>query len=193
MAATRRATAGRADAVRSRAQILSTAIDLLAREPSASMERLAATAGVHRATVYRHFPNRQVLVDAVVDHALEEGRAIVERVGASTPGPTAVRQLAEEAVGFGQRYSFLVGTTQLSAAGPDPIGLAALMARWQADGVLDDAVTADWLAFSFIALSEAIFLPGAVKGSASKAEVLGRTFLDGARSTSRTRRSTRSG
>jgi AcrR family transcriptional regulator len=67
----------RADAERNVRAIIDAAIVLLAAEPDASMERVAAAAGVGRATVYRHFASREHLVRAILDRALQDARDAV--------------------------------------------------------------------------------------------------------------------
>jgi serine phosphatase RsbU (regulator of sigma subunit) len=60
----------RADAVASRERILHAAA-ALAGDRRMSMIEVAAAAGVGRSTLYRHFPSRQALERALVDHASE--------------------------------------------------------------------------------------------------------------------------
>ena len=48
--------------------VLQAAIALLGRRPDASMEEIAATAGVSRQTIYAHYPSRQALLGAVTRH-----------------------------------------------------------------------------------------------------------------------------
>ncbi len=63
----------RADAVRNREAVLEAARQVLAAKGlAAPMDDIAAAAGVGVATVYRHFPNKTVLVDAVLTHGFEE-------------------------------------------------------------------------------------------------------------------------
>ena len=61
----------RADAERSIASIIDGALEALASDPDVSMAEIARRAGVVRATIYMHFPTRESLLDAVMEHATD--------------------------------------------------------------------------------------------------------------------------
>ncbi|GLY72948.1 TetR/AcrR family transcriptional regulator [Actinoallomurus iriomotensis] len=66
------APAGRADARRNREVVLRTAMRVFAEEGlEASLGRIAQRAGVGAGTVYRHFPSKEILLEAVLAEHLE--------------------------------------------------------------------------------------------------------------------------
>jgi AcrR family transcriptional regulator len=170
----------RADAREKKERILAAAVSTLSADPHASLERVAQVAGVHRATVYRHFPSRDHLIQEVLSHALCEGIEVVTRAAQREPSVEAVYRLAADTARFGSQYAFLVGTAELAATGPDPIGLSALMANWQSSRLLRSDTSAEWLAAAFIALAKALLTPGAIANEQEPHKVLADMFLRGA-------------
>src|SRR5574337_522464 len=72
----------RADAERSIASIIDAALEALAGDPDVSMAEIARRAGVVRATIYMHFPTRESLLDAVMEHAVGQ---VAEATSAAEP------------------------------------------------------------------------------------------------------------
>ncbi|WP_280427244.1 TetR/AcrR family transcriptional regulator, partial [Nocardia brasiliensis] len=81
----------RADAERSRADILAAATRLLADRPEVGLAAIAAAAGVTRQTVYAHFASREELLHAVIDHTTT--RAIAAMDAADLDSGTATAAL----------------------------------------------------------------------------------------------------
>lgn len=82
------AHAGRADARRNREIVLRTALRVFAEEGmQVSLGRIAQRAGVGAGTVYRHFPSKEILVEAVLAEHVEVLVAAADRWAARTaPG-----------------------------------------------------------------------------------------------------------
>ncbi|TDC87847.1 TetR/AcrR family transcriptional regulator [Actinomadura sp. 7K507] len=82
------AGAGRADAHRNREIVLRTAMRVFAEEGTeASLGRIAQRAGVGAGTVYRHFPSKEILVEAVLAEHIEDLVAAADRWAArAAPG-----------------------------------------------------------------------------------------------------------
>ncbi|MGW3349777.1 TetR/AcrR family transcriptional regulator [Nonomuraea rubra] len=80
--------AGRADARRNRELVLSTAMRVFAEEgPGASLGVIAQRAGVGAGTVYRHFPSKDILLEAVLAEHLDTMVAAADRWrGRAAPG-----------------------------------------------------------------------------------------------------------
>lgn len=71
----------RADAARNVRAILDAATAVLGERPDASVDAVAAAAGVSRQTVYAHFPTRDDLLDAVVDDLAARTLDAIDAVG----------------------------------------------------------------------------------------------------------------
>lgn len=79
----------RADAQRNRIRLLQTAKAAFAEKgPGASLDEIARTAGVGAGTLYRHFPTRDALIEAVYRNETEQLVAAATRL-AETHSPTA--------------------------------------------------------------------------------------------------------
>ncbi|GIF66604.1 TetR family transcriptional regulator [Asanoa ishikariensis] len=76
----RRTRAERSDSVRNRERLLAAARALFATDGlHAPMDRIATTAGVGPGTLYRHFPTRLALWEAVLEEPLQAQLDLVER------------------------------------------------------------------------------------------------------------------
>jgi AcrR family transcriptional regulator len=88
--------------------ILEAAVRVLAEEPGASVDDVAAAAGVGRATLYRHFPSREALLGALHDMAVQEvGQRLAEAGLERLPLATALERVVRATLVFGDRYSVL--------------------------------------------------------------------------------------
>ncbi|WP_055413835.1 MULTISPECIES: TetR/AcrR family transcriptional regulator [Streptomyces] len=98
------APAGRADARRNRALVLSTAMRVFAEEGlDVSLGRIAQRAGVGAGTVYRHFPTKEILIEAVLAEHVERLVTAADRWAArAAPGDALfgfLLEVAEQSMG----------------------------------------------------------------------------------------------
>jgi TetR/AcrR family transcriptional repressor of mexCD-oprJ operon len=99
----------RADAVRNAAAVLDAAAHVLIDNPAATIPDIAAASGLARATIYRHFPNREDLFHALLDRALLDVEAAFDAARLDTgPVLAAVERLIEVLVTVGDRYRYLL-------------------------------------------------------------------------------------
>ncbi len=75
----------RADARRNLASLIEAARIELAADPRAGLQRIAARAGVHRATLHRHFASREDLLMQVYARYLEDVGAIIDGLDPAAP------------------------------------------------------------------------------------------------------------
>jgi AcrR family transcriptional regulator len=83
----------RADALRNRERLLETAADIFsAGGPDASLEAVAKRAGVGIGTLYRHFPTREALFDAVYRREVDQLSELAERLASEVEPVEALRR-----------------------------------------------------------------------------------------------------
>jgi AcrR family transcriptional regulator len=82
----------RADAERNRERILEVAKEVFTRDgAAASLDDIARRSGIGNATLYRHFPTRDALIEAVYRSEVEKLAAAEKRFAASMPPLEALR------------------------------------------------------------------------------------------------------
>jgi AcrR family transcriptional regulator len=91
----------RADAARNRERLLAAAHTVFsAGGREASLEAVARTAGVGVGTLYRHFPTREALFEAVYRREVDELAALAEQLAAEKPPAEALRAWVKANVAF---------------------------------------------------------------------------------------------
>jgi AcrR family transcriptional regulator len=155
----------RLDAERSRVAVLDAAIAVLGRQADASIEDIAAAAGVVRQTVYAHFPSRTALLGAVVDYLTIETANALDALDLTTPTPgEALRRWLEASWAIVQRYPVLLSPVIAVAAPPTdeqdrhrPVTaqLGELVRRGCQAGVFEARHPEDWMISATIALGHA--------------------------------------
>jgi AcrR family transcriptional regulator len=175
----------RADAVRNRARIVETAREVFTvRGSDASLEEIARRAGVGIGTLYRHFPTRDDLVEAVFRDRVDELETLAgELLTSDAPGDALAiwlhAQLDEASSCKGLAAEAML-TMLATRDGPSPCESmrqagAALLARAQAAGEVRDGVDIDDL----VRMVQAVTLAAEESGNPDTAERLFGLVLDG--------------
>jgi AcrR family transcriptional regulator len=176
----------RADARRNHRTVLDTAITLLAERPQATMQEVADASGLGRTTVYRHFPRRQDLIDALFVEVLREARAAVADVLRT---PESVRDvlcaLGPKFIAIGDRYRFLDAHPELRERALTPNEeagepLAEYLTRAQLRGELRTDVPVPWMltAVRGLAVAAMVELTAGRLELADAGRLLGETLAD---------------
>jgi TetR/AcrR family transcriptional repressor of mexCD-oprJ operon len=169
------------------AAIVDAAAAALARQgEQASMSDVAAAAGVARATVYRYFPNREALLEAVERLALEDAG---ERLRAARLDEVAVADGLERAVralvSVGDSFVVLARARARpdTAAFDERIGtpMRQLVARGQELGDIRRDVPAAWLTEALFGLVVNVMGAAPALGAEDTIAAIASVFLDGVR------------
>src|SRR3954466_13181269 len=144
----------RADAERNISAITEAALEALASDPDVSMAEIARRAGVVRATIYMHFPTREALLDAVMEHATAQ---VAEATRNADPERGEPKEALERVLvatwrQLSQFHNILqININRLSAKElhrrhlPITTQIVPLLERGQAEGVFRSDVSALWL------------------------------------------------
>lgn len=99
----------RIDARRNQQRILRAAARLLAADPATSVQQIADEAEVARPTVYRRYPTREALMDAILAEAIAEFDATMAHVaGHSSTAAEAIEQLIRSLAQISTDYPILL-------------------------------------------------------------------------------------
>lgn len=152
----------------------------------ASMNDVAAAAGVARATVYRYFPNRQALLDDLARAAVSdaEARLASARVDEVVP-EQGIARAVRALVDVGDSFVVLAR----DRAHPDPERfersvnrpLRDLFERGQASGDIRGDIAGARLAESLIGLIVGVLMSSPQLGKEDMIATIAGLFLDGAR------------
>ncbi|MEU3555641.1 TetR/AcrR family transcriptional regulator [Streptomyces fragilis] len=149
----------RADAERSVRAILEAAERVLSEDPGASMEQIAAAAGVARTTIHRRFAHRQALVDAL---ALSAARRLAQAVDDgrpdTAPPSVALHRITANVLEVKGAWTFALGVP--TAPGSEAAAIHQEMAghcltvleRARAEGLIDASADLHWVRRVYYAL-----------------------------------------
>lgn len=159
----------RRDVARHRDQLIAAATEEFARNPEASMADIARVAELTRATVYRHFPNREALEEAIRVEALARASRALEESRLDEGTALEVLQRVIHALGtHGMSLRFML------QQGPDSdprflaqraqvlAPLVDVVRRGQREGLLDEDLAPEWIVTAMASL-----LVAAVRDAAS--------------------------
>lgn len=141
----------RADGVRNRQRVLDAAKSVFAAAgPAGSLEAVAREAGVGVGTLYRHFPTRQALFEAVYRREVEQLVELAERLGTDAPPLEALRRWMHANVEFvatkkGMSAALAVAvhaSSELTVSSMDRLGraLGTLLRRAVEAGAIRDDI-----------------------------------------------------
>ncbi|WLQ35871.1 helix-turn-helix domain containing protein [Streptomyces castrisilvae] len=149
----------RADAERSVRAVLEAAERVLAEDPGASMEQIAAAAGVARTTIHRRFANRQSLIEAL---ALSAARQLAQAVDDGRPDTApplvAMHRITANVLQVKGAWAFALELP----ADPDSEAAAlqqdidrrcvAVLTRARTEKLIDESADLDWVRRVYYAL-----------------------------------------
>jgi AcrR family transcriptional regulator len=135
--------------------IVTAAVRVWMRDRAATLPQIAEAAQVGRTTLHRYFPERDGLLRAATEHALEAvAGAVAEAEPDKGPPREAMRRVVAALASESEAIMFVFGDQTLvrdvlPVAEPnlptphDPV--IDLIRRGQAEGVFDDQVSAEWI------------------------------------------------
>lgn len=157
------------------------------RGSAVSMTEIATRCGVGRATLYRHFPTREVLLAELHRVAVHDVGEAMRAAGLEQlPVPDALERAAGVMLAVGHKYAVVVREQvpvprdEADALVREP--LRGVLRRGQAGGVLREDSSVDWLEDTFAGLVGAGLQQIVRRGAGPEATVRAvvSAFIDGA-------------
>ncbi len=112
----------RADSLRNREKLLAAAHDVFSTGgPDASLEKVAKTAGVGIGTLYRHFPTREAMFQAVYKHEVDQLVALAAKLSNEAPPLEALRQWLHAQIGMVATKKGMVAALAPAAGSSDAL------------------------------------------------------------------------
>ena len=112
----------RSDAVRNRERLLKAAAQIFsAGGPDASLEAVAKRAGVGIGTLYRHFPTREAMFEAVYRHEVDQLGDLAEELAREAAPVEALRRWLHANVRLVATKKGMVAALALAAHGPSEL------------------------------------------------------------------------
>lgn len=153
----------RADAARNREKLIEAARAVFATGgPEASLETVARTAGVGIATLYRHFPTREALFEAVYRHEVDQLVGLAEALAAEAEPVEALRRWLRASVGMVATKKGMIAALALTIDGSAAIYadsrarltacVERLMRRAVATGRLEDRLSPEDVLHALVGL-----------------------------------------
>ena len=186
----------RVDAVRNRERVLEAAKTVFsAGGPDASLEVVARTAGVGIGTLYRHFPTREALFEAVYRREVQQLAGLAERLKGEAKPVEALRQWMRSNVRFVATKKGMAAALALAAYKPSALysysfdeltrAVGGLLQRAIAAGEIRDDISPEDLLRALVGMCYMHDHPGWEKSVLRLLDV----FIDGLRNRPATRRS----
>lgn len=127
----------RADAVRNRERLLGAAKVVFGTGgPEASLEAVARRAGVGIGTLYRHFPTREALFEAVYRHEVEQLAGLAEQLKSDAAPIEALRRWLRANVAFVATKKGMAAALALAAHGSSELKAYSFERLTRAAGML---------------------------------------------------------
>lgn len=174
----------RSDVQRNREALLSAAAEVLADDPAASMDDIAAKAGLARATVYRHVTGRGDLLKQLGARALSKAeQAIAAAHPEEGPADVALLRVLEALVAEAESFRTLlllgVGASQEFRTQREKVlaPVTALIGRGVASGMLRSDLDPRWATTALITLLRAAVMDGHPEPARVVWECLGTGWL----------------
>ena len=178
----------RADASRNRERLIEAATQVFgAGAPQASLGAVAREAGVGIGTLYRHFPSREALFEAVYRREVDQLGDLAERLAQEATPVEALRQWLHANVRLVATKRGMVEALHLVASGSTELkaysferltaGLALLLARGVAAGDVRPDITAEDLLRTVVGI---FYADGSTNWQASSLRIID-VFVEGLR------------